>query len=182
MTRTSSVNISKPVKENNGAPNIEDWESKREDEVESPLEVERKTVEPSVDKVEVDIPKQNDEPVRRPVKNADMYRTQRPRGANIIRGEGWPVNPKRSFQRRTSSNNRNFFQKVNSAKGKVNTARRNTAVLNVVKENKGKALEDQGYFNSGCSRHMIGNISYLTNFKEFDRGYVAFEGGAKGDV
>nr|GEY54396.1 hypothetical protein [Tanacetum cinerariifolium] len=27
---------------------------------------------------------------------------------------------------------------------------------------------------------MIRNISYLTDFKEFDRGYVAFEGGAKG--
>nr|GEW98276.1 hypothetical protein [Tanacetum cinerariifolium] len=39
--------------------------------------------------------------------------------------------------------------------------------------------EDQGYFNSGCSRHMTGNISYITDFKEFDGGYVAFGGGAK---
>nr|GEY74939.1 putative reverse transcriptase domain-containing protein [Tanacetum cinerariifolium] len=51
-----------------------------EDEVESPPEVERMTVKPSVDKVEVDIPKQNDKPARRPVKYAEMYRTQRPRG------------------------------------------------------------------------------------------------------
>nr|GEU55723.1 ribonuclease H-like domain-containing protein [Tanacetum cinerariifolium] len=29
-------------------------------------------------------------------------------------------------------------------------------------------------------RHMTGNISYLTNFKEFDGGYVAFGGWAKG--
>nr|GEX89271.1 retrovirus-related Pol polyprotein from transposon TNT 1-94 [Tanacetum cinerariifolium] len=43
-----------------------------------------------------------------------------------------------------------------------------------------KRLKDQGYFDSGCSRHMIGNLSYLTNFKEFDRGYVAFGEGAKG--
>nr|GEU65061.1 hypothetical protein [Tanacetum cinerariifolium] len=42
------------------------------------------------------------------------------------------------------------------------------------------ALKDQGYFNSGCSRHMTGNISYLTDFKEHDGGYVAFRGGAKG--
>nr|GEX34869.1 ribonuclease H-like domain-containing protein [Tanacetum cinerariifolium] len=41
------------------------------------------------------------------------------------------------------------------------------------------ALKDQGYFGSGCSRHMIGYIYYLTNFKEHDRGYVAFGGGAK---
>nr|GEV93086.1 ribonuclease H-like domain-containing protein [Tanacetum cinerariifolium] len=41
-------------------------------------------------------------------------------------------------------------------------------------------LEDQGYFDSGCSRHMTGNISYLTDFNEFDGWYVAFKGGAKG--
>nr|GEY95145.1 putative ribonuclease H-like domain-containing protein [Tanacetum cinerariifolium] len=42
------------------------------------------------------------------------------------------------------------------------------------------ALKDQGYFNNGCSKHMTRNISYLTNFKEHDRGYVAFGRGAKG--
>ncbi|GJV15306.1 retrovirus-related pol polyprotein from transposon TNT 1-94 [Tanacetum coccineum] len=43
-----------------------------------------------------------------------------------------------------------------------------------------KELEDQGYVDNGCSRHMTGNMSYLTDFKEFDGGYVAFRGGAKG--
>nr|GEY35571.1 ribonuclease H-like domain-containing protein [Tanacetum cinerariifolium] len=55
-----------------------------------------------------------------------------------------PVNPKltrRSFQRRTTYNNKNFSQKVKTAKGKVNTARPNSAVLNVVMENKGKAVK-----------------------------------------
>nr|GEV07932.1 hypothetical protein [Tanacetum cinerariifolium] len=80
VTQTSSVKISKPVKENNDAPLIEDWESEGEDEVESPPKIDRKTVEPSVDKVDVDIPKQNDKSARRPVKYAEMYRTQRPRG------------------------------------------------------------------------------------------------------
>nr|GEY21787.1 ribonuclease H-like domain-containing protein [Tanacetum cinerariifolium] len=42
------------------------------------------------------------------------------------------------------------------------------------------ALKDQGYFDNGCSRHVTGNISYLTEFKEHDGGYVAFGGGAKG--
>ncbi|GKC07119.1 ribonuclease H-like domain-containing protein [Tanacetum coccineum] len=41
--------------------------------------------------------------------------------------------------------------------------------------------EDQGYVDSGCSRHMIGNMSYLSEFKEFDGGYVTFRGGAKGE-
>ncbi|GJS53797.1 ribonuclease H-like domain-containing protein [Tanacetum coccineum] len=41
-------------------------------------------------------------------------------------------------------------------------------------------IEDQGYVDSGCSRHMTSNMSYLSDFKEFDRGYVTFRGGAKG--
>nr|GEV29807.1 glycoprotein-N-acetylgalactosamine 3-beta-galactosyltransferase [Tanacetum cinerariifolium] len=53
---------------------------KRDDEVEFPPEIEKKTVEPSMDKVEVDIPKLNDKPARIPVKYVEMYRTQRPRG------------------------------------------------------------------------------------------------------
>nr|GEU46175.1 hypothetical protein [Tanacetum cinerariifolium] len=40
--------------------------------------------------------------------------------------------------------------------------------------------EYQGYVDSGCSRHMTGNMSYLSDFKEFDRVYVTFGGGAKG--
>ncbi|GKB81843.1 hypothetical protein Tco_0948738 [Tanacetum coccineum] len=32
----------------------------------------------------------------------------------------------------------------------------------------------------GCSRHMIGNIAYLSDFKEFNGGYVTFGGGAHG--
>nr|GEX91316.1 uncharacterized mitochondrial protein AtMg00810-like [Tanacetum cinerariifolium] len=31
-----------------------------------------------------------------------------------------------------------------------------------------------GYWDSGCSRHMIGNISYLSDFEPFDGGYVSF--------
>ncbi|GJV24677.1 putative ribonuclease H-like domain-containing protein [Tanacetum coccineum] len=34
--------------------------------------------------------------------------------------------------------------------------------------------------SNGCSRHMIGNIAYLSDFKEFDKGYVTFGGGAHG--
>ncbi|GJZ02207.1 ribonuclease H-like domain-containing protein [Tanacetum coccineum] len=63
----------------------------------------------------------------------------------------------------------------------VNTARPNSAVVNVVRANQGHPQkEDQGYVDSGCSRHMTGNMSYLSDFKEFDGGYVTFGGGAKG--
>ncbi|GKB97378.1 hypothetical protein Tco_0983515 [Tanacetum coccineum] len=40
--------------------------------------------------------------------------------------------------------------------------------------------EYQGCVDSGCSRHITGNMSYLSDFKEFDGGYVTFGGGAKG--
>ncbi|GKE21970.1 putative ribonuclease H-like domain-containing protein, partial [Tanacetum coccineum] len=40
--------------------------------------------------------------------------------------------------------------------------------------------DDTGFIDSGCSRHMTGNIAYLLDFKEFDGGYVTFGGGAHG--
>nr|GEU32832.1 ribonuclease H-like domain-containing protein [Tanacetum cinerariifolium] len=43
-----------------------------------------------------------------------------------------------------------------------------------------KQIEDQGYFENRCSWRMTRNISYLTDFKEFDGRYVAFAGGDKG--
>ncbi|GJV89363.1 retrovirus-related pol polyprotein from transposon TNT 1-94 [Tanacetum coccineum] len=35
-------------------------------------------------------------------------------------------------------------------------------------------LQDQGVIDSGYSRHMTGNMFYLTDFEEIDGGYVAF--------
>nr|GEV56940.1 hypothetical protein [Tanacetum cinerariifolium] len=38
----------------------------------------------------------------------------------------------------------------------------------------------KGKADSGCSRHMTGNISYLSDYKPYDRGYVSFgQGGCK---
>ncbi|GJR46148.1 putative ribonuclease H-like domain-containing protein [Tanacetum coccineum] len=39
----------------------------------------------------------------------------------------------------------------------------------------------QGVIDSGCSRHMTGNMSYLTNFEEINGGYVAFGANPKGE-
>ncbi|GKE32348.1 ribonuclease H-like domain-containing protein, partial [Tanacetum coccineum] len=41
-------------------------------------------------------------------------------------------------------------------------------------------LQDQGVIDSGCSRKMTGNMSYLTDYEEIDGGYVAFGGNPKG--
>nr|GEY54164.1 ribonuclease H-like domain-containing protein [Tanacetum cinerariifolium] len=52
-----------------------------------------------------------------------------------------------------------------------------------IKTNKGNShnnIDDKGYWDSGCSRHMIGNISYLSDYDPFDGGYVSFgQGGCK---
>ncbi|GJZ93048.1 putative ribonuclease H-like domain-containing protein [Tanacetum coccineum] len=39
---------------------------------------------------------------------------------------------------------------------------------------------DQGVIDSRCSRHMTGNMSYLTDYEEIYGGYVAFGGNPKG--
>ncbi|GKF14723.1 hypothetical protein Tco_0056185 [Tanacetum coccineum] len=110
---------------------------------------------------------------------------------------------RRPFTKITAANNSNFTKKVNPIKGtRVNTARPK-AVFSVVKENKGNAvkasacwvwkpkhkvldhgnpqqdLKDKGVIDSGCSRHMIGNRFYLTDYEEIDGGFVAFRGNSK---
>ncbi|GJU80608.1 putative ribonuclease H-like domain-containing protein [Tanacetum coccineum] len=42
------------------------------------------------------------------------------------------------------------------------------------------ALQDQGIFDSGCSRHMTGNKFYLSDYQDIDGGFVAFGGNTKG--
>ncbi|GJX33641.1 ribonuclease H-like domain-containing protein [Tanacetum coccineum] len=41
-------------------------------------------------------------------------------------------------------------------------------------------LQDQGIFDIGCSRHMTGNKSFLTDYQEVDGRFVAFAGSPKG--
>ncbi|GKD21275.1 ribonuclease H-like domain-containing protein [Tanacetum coccineum] len=112
---------------------------------------------------------------------------------------------KMPFNKITAANNSNFTKKVNTFKEtRVNTARPK-AVISVVKGNKGNAvkasacwvwrpkhkvldhgnpqqdLKDKGVIDSGCSRHMTGNRSYLTDYEEIDGGFVAFGGNSKGE-
>nr|GEY14653.1 hypothetical protein [Tanacetum cinerariifolium] len=42
------------------------------------------------------------------------------------------------------------------------------------------ALKDKGVIDSGCSRHMTWNMSYLSDFEELNGGYFAFRGNPKG--
>nr|GEY31263.1 ribonuclease H-like domain, reverse transcriptase, RNA-dependent DNA polymerase [Tanacetum cinerariifolium] len=63
------------------------------------------------------------------------------------------------------------------------TIHKNTAFKNSNVNQRGNPqmdLQDQGVIDSGCSRHMIRNMSYLIDYKEIDGGYVAFGGNPKG--
>nr|GEU37114.1 hypothetical protein [Tanacetum cinerariifolium] len=53
-------------------------------------------------------------------------------------------------------------------------------IVNAAQGNPQHALKDKEVIDSGCSRHMTGNMSYLSNFKELNGRYVAFGGNPKG--
>nr|GFB68813.1 hypothetical protein [Tanacetum cinerariifolium] len=55
-----------------------------------------------------------------------------------------------------------------------------STVVPQIKGNPQHALKDRGVIDSGCSRHMTGNMSYLSDFKELNGGYAAFGGNPKG--
>nr|GEZ67154.1 ribonuclease H-like domain-containing protein [Tanacetum cinerariifolium] len=70
-----------------------------------------------------------------------------------------------------------WVKKVNTAKPKaaVNVAKAK-AKHKAVKGKKGNPqehLQDKGVIDSGCSRHMTGNMSFLTDYVEIDGEYVA---------
>ncbi|GJW03680.1 ribonuclease H-like domain-containing protein, partial [Tanacetum coccineum] len=114
-SKSVSEDISNEVKESPDAPLVK--------ELVSDDKLEKKTVFPTVAKIEFVRPKQQEKPVRKPVK-----------------------------------------PKV------VNTARPNSTVVNAVRANQVNAVKASAW-----------NMSYLSDFKEFDGGYVTFGGGAKGE-
>nr|GEU35887.1 hypothetical protein [Tanacetum cinerariifolium] len=69
--------------------------------------------------------------------------------------------------------NRSLSPKVSNSSPRV------TAVKAPV-GNPQHALKDKGVIDSGCSRDMKGNMSYLSDFEELNGGYVAFGGNRKG--
>nr|GEV30809.1 putative ribonuclease H-like domain-containing protein [Tanacetum cinerariifolium] len=96
--------------------------------------------------------------------------------------------PRRHITRSPSPKASNFLPKVTDVKA---------LMVNVVKGVHGKwewkpkcpildhanpqhDLKDKGVIDSGCSRHMIGNMSYLSDFEEINDRYVAFDGNPKG--
>ncbi|GJZ28115.1 putative ribonuclease H-like domain-containing protein [Tanacetum coccineum] len=102
----------------------------------------------------------------------------------------------RPFYKRTTLTKRCFNQRFNTGRpfrSTVNTVRARGFnaikpsacwVWRPIKPNgaslSNSQLNDKGFVDSGCSRHMTGNIAHLSDFKDFDGGYVTFGGGAYG--
>ncbi|GKF22261.1 hypothetical protein Tco_0074583, partial [Tanacetum coccineum] len=102
----------------------------------------------------------------------------------------------RPFYKRTTLTKRCFNQRFNTGRpfrSTVNTVRARGFnavkplacwVWRPIKPNgaslSNSQLNDKGFVDSRCSRHMTGNITHLSDFKVFDKGYVTFGGGAFG--
>ncbi|GJR06622.1 putative ribonuclease H-like domain-containing protein [Tanacetum coccineum] len=69
-----------------------------------------------------------------------------------------------------------FNKKVNTIRVKDTTSR-DRAVGNP----KQKEYKEKGVIDSGCSRHMTGNKCYLTEYEDYDDGFVSF-GDGKGRI
>ncbi|GJS41061.1 ribonuclease H-like domain-containing protein [Tanacetum coccineum] len=191
---TVETNEPKTARKENGAPIIEDWVSESEEEDEPKFQ----TIKPNFTKIEFIKPKTVRKPVEQIRKDTYSPSFSPSRIVNNARPMKNVINKaystaRRPFNKITAANNSNFTKKVNTVKEtRVNTARLK-AVLSVVKGNKENAvkasawwgnpqqdLKDKGVIDGGCSRHMTRNISYLTDYKEIDRGFVAFGGHSKG--
>ncbi|GJY59883.1 putative ribonuclease H-like domain-containing protein [Tanacetum coccineum] len=81
---------------------------------------------------------------------------------------------RRPFNKSTTNKNSNLKEKVNTVKGDVTTVGPK-AVGNPQLE-----LQEKRVIDSGCSRHMTGKKSYLSDYEEIDGGFIAFGGDPKG--
>nr|GEW53032.1 hypothetical protein [Tanacetum cinerariifolium] len=87
-SKNASKDIPNELKESPDAPLVKDMMSDNKDySVESSIVVKKKTVVPTIDKVEVVRPKQQVKPVMKPVKYTEIYRLT----AITIKGKGWVI-------------------------------------------------------------------------------------------
>ncbi|GJW58943.1 putative ribonuclease H-like domain-containing protein [Tanacetum coccineum] len=101
----------------------------------------------------------------RPVNTADskpIVKHFRPISNAYKRGHSQAIRP---FNKYPANKNSVFKNKVNIVRGNPQQ----------------KEYKEKGVINSGCSRHMIGNKCYLTEFEDYDGGFVSF-GDGKGRI
>ncbi|GJY40897.1 putative ribonuclease H-like domain-containing protein [Tanacetum coccineum] len=197
----------KKVRKNDGAPIIEDWVSDDEKQDESKPKSEKKIVIPTAAKIEFTKPENHKKPInchnhqRRGIVSRNNYnrvdaknthptvlRNMSPK-AVLLKTGLTPLNTIRPV------NTAHPKTAVHSAKSKTHfskqaysTAKRPFYKQTTLTRRSAHAAKKHFYTGrhnavntaSGCLRHMTGNIAYLSDFKDFDGGYVAFGGGAYG--
>ncbi|GJV48610.1 ribonuclease H-like domain-containing protein [Tanacetum coccineum] len=159
----SSKEEPKVVRKNDDAPIIKEWVSDDKKEDVSHPKIEKITVRPSIVKKEFVKTKQQEKSARKTVKLVEQHRqnTHSPRGNQI----NW---------------NNMMSQKLGSNFEMFNKACYVCGSFDHLQGNPQMDLQDKGVIDSGCSRHMTRNMSYLTDYEDIDGGYVTFGGNPKG--
>nr|GEU94457.1 ribonuclease H-like domain-containing protein [Tanacetum cinerariifolium] len=88
-------------------------------------------------------------------------------------GNFMPPKPDLSFTGLDEFANKHVAENTKSSEEETKAVRKNG--------NPQMDLQDKRVIDSRCSRHMKGNLSYLTDYKEINEGYVAFGGNPKGE-
>ncbi|GKE53009.1 hypothetical protein Tco_1488165 [Tanacetum coccineum] len=148
----------KAVRKNNGAPIIEDWVSDNEEEDVPQAKIEKKTVKPSFAKIKF-------------VKSKQQEKTARKTVNHVRQNTHTPGGNQRNWNNMMSQRLGSNFETFNKA----------CYVCGSFDHLQADCKKDQGVIDSGCSRHMTVNMSYLTDYEEIDGGYVAFGGNPKGE-
>ncbi|GJR36249.1 ribonuclease H-like domain-containing protein [Tanacetum coccineum] len=148
---TSKAKTSVSKPKSVGEPLIEDWISNSEDENET--EFKSKQRKPSFAKTEF-------------VKSNEHVKTPRESVKKI-------ENKKQAKYPRKNSQSPRVLSAVKGNKGNVVKA-------SACWGNPQQDLKDKGMIDSGCSKHMTGNRSYLIDYEEIDGGFIAFGGNSKG--
>nr|GEU59688.1 retrovirus-related Pol polyprotein from transposon TNT 1-94 [Tanacetum cinerariifolium] len=186
----------KPTKETSqsnrpSAPIIEDWIFDSEDEYEGepmPIQKEPSFVQTSK---HVKTPRTSVKSVKHPKQAKNLrkdFPKSRANGPKPIRNHAMKVNHQNSARMTHPHSNKHVIPTAVLTRSRLiplNAARPVTTAIpqtNVKHQRptKHQALKDKGIIDSGCSRHMIRNISYLSDFEEINRGYAAFGGNPKG--
>nr|GEY88738.1 ribonuclease H-like domain-containing protein [Tanacetum cinerariifolium] len=185
----SSKEETKSVRKNNDASIIEEWVSDDEKKNVTQPKIEKKIVRPIIFKKEFVKPRQQEKTCRKIVKKVkhNSQNTHRPGGNQ----RNW-----NNMMSQKKGSNFEMFNKACFVCGSFDhlqvdsvTIKNNLkikgwpkAVVNAVKGNNFNVVKasDKGVIDSGCSRHLTRNMSYLIYYKEIDEGYVAFGGNPKG--
>nr|GEZ63172.1 ribonuclease H-like domain-containing protein [Tanacetum cinerariifolium] len=159
-SKTSKDSLEKPKTVRSSALIIEDWELDSEDEnVFEPKEV-KKTVKPSLEKIEFvnarNTTVENENKAEKPRKFC-----QSPRATSVSTARHVNTVAFRPHVNNALPTTYSYFKAHSPG-------------------NPQYALQDQRIFDSRYSRHITGNKSYLTYYQEINGGFVAFEGNANG--